>query len=57
VDLIVRTGGAIRHSGFYLYQSAYSEYYFTDILWPDFDPGEFQKAIDHFDSVQRNFGK
>jgi undecaprenyl diphosphate synthase len=35
-DLIVRTGGSIRHSGFFLYQSAYSEYYFTDTLWPDF---------------------
>ena len=35
-DLIVRTGGNIRHSGFFLYQSAYSEYYFTETLWPEF---------------------
>lgn len=47
-DLIVRTGGSIRHSGFFLYQSAYSEYYFTDTLWPDFGPIDFQKALDMY---------
>lgn len=56
-DLIVRTGGNIRHSGYFLYQSAYSEYYFTDVLWPEFDKWEFQKALSYFDGVKRNFGK
>ena len=56
-DLIVRTGGSIRHSGFYLYQSAYSEYYFTDTLWPDFGPTDFQKALDDYALSGRNFGK
>jgi undecaprenyl diphosphate synthase len=56
-DLIVRTGGSIRHSGFYLYQSAYSEYYFTDTLWPDFGPIDFQKALDAYALSGRNFGK
>jgi undecaprenyl diphosphate synthase len=56
-DLIVRTGGSIRHSGFFLYQSAYSEYYFTDTLWPDFGPIDFQKALDVYALTGRNFGK
>ncbi len=56
-DLIVRTWGNIRHSGYFLYQSAYSEYYFTDTLWPDFDQAEFDKAVSFYNSVKRNFGK
>ncbi len=56
-DIIIRTGGNIRHSGYFLYQSAYSEYYFTDVLWPDFDEKEFQKVLAYFDGVKRNFGK
>jgi undecaprenyl diphosphate synthase len=56
-DLIVRTGGSIRHSGFYLYQSAYSEYYFTDTLWPDFGALDFEKALDAYALSGRNFGK
>lgn len=56
-DLIVRTGGNIRHSGFFLYHSAYSEYYFTETLWPDFDQEAFDKVIQYYDIIQRNFGK
>lgn len=56
-DLIVRTGGNIRHSGFFLYQSAYSEYYFTETLWPEFSQWDFQKALDFFYGVKRNFWK
>ncbi len=56
-DLIVRTGGNIRHSGYFLYQSAYSEYYFTEKLWPEFDKAEFEKALTYYSWVKRNFGK
>ena len=56
-DLIVRTGGNIRHSGYFLYQSAYSEYYFTDTLWPDFSQKDFDAAIAFYEQVNRNFGK
>jgi len=56
-DLIVRTGWNIRHSGFFLYQSAYSEYYFTETLWPDFDQAEFDKACSFYEQVKRNFWK
>lgn len=56
-DLIVRTGWQIRHSGFFLYHSAYSEYYFTDTLWPDFGKVDFDKAMDYYNSIWRNFGK
>lgn len=57
-DLIVRTGGDIRHSGFYLYQSAYSEYFYTSTLWPDFSEKDFNEAYNYFEtSVHRNFWK
>ena len=56
-DLIIRTGGEERLSGFLLWQSAYSELYFTDVLWPDFDKKELVKAIDEYNSRKRNFGK
>lgn len=56
-DLIIRTGGDIRHSGFTLYDSAYSEYYFTEELWPDFDKNKFDMALDFFENCKRNFGK
>ncbi len=56
-DLIVRTGGNIRHSWYFLYQSAYSEYYFTETLWPDFDQSEFDRAVAYYDGIKRNFGK
>ena len=57
VDLIIRTGGEKRLSNFLLYQGAYSEFYFTDTLWPDFDDGEFDKAIEEFSNRNRRFGK
>ncbi len=56
-DLIVRTGWNIRHSGYLLYQSAYSEYYFTETLWPDFSQKDFDGAVDFFEWAKRNFGK
>ena len=55
-DLIVRTGGDLRISNFLLWQSAYSELYFTDTLWPDFGPEEIDKAVAEFYSRKRRFG-
>ncbi len=55
-DLIVRTAGEVRTSNFLLWQSAYSEYYFTDVLWPDFDEGEVDKAVIDFSKRKRRFG-
>ena len=55
-DLIVRTGGDLRISNFLLWQSAYSELYFTDVLWPDFDAAELEKALDEFSGRKRRFG-
>ena len=57
VDLIIRTGGEKRLSNFLLYQGAYSELYFTDVLWPDFDEQEFDKAMEEFSNRNRRFGK
>ncbi len=56
-DLLVRTGGEIRLSGFLPWQSTYSELYFTDTLWPDFDESEFEKALEDYATRQRRFGK
>ena len=56
-DLLIRTGGEIRISNFLLWQAAYSELYFTDLLWPDFDEDAFWSAIEAFRSRQRRFGK
>ncbi len=56
-DLVIRTGGEKRLSGFLLWQSEYAELYFTDILWPDFSPDEFLKAVDFFSQRQRRFGR
>ena len=56
-DLIIRTGGDIRHSWFMLYDSDYSEYFFSQKLWPDFDEKEFEKSIDFLKWSKRNFGK
>jgi len=55
-DLIIRTGGEKRLSNFLLWQAAYSELYFTDILWPDFGENEFTQAIEEFKNRKRNFG-
>ena len=56
-DLFIRTGGEQRLSNFLLWQAAYSELYFTDTLWPDFDASAFQKALDAFAARQRRFGR
>ncbi len=56
-DLIIRTGGELRLSNFMLYQGAYSELYFTDVLWPDFDEIEFDKAMQSFAIRNRRYGK
>ena len=56
-DLVIRTGGRIRLSNFLLWQTAYSELYFTQTLWPDFGPSDLKKAIDWYQTQKRNFGK
>lgn len=55
-DLIIRPSGEIRVSNFLLWQSAYSEYYFTDVLWPDFDEQELNKALAAYQKRNRRFG-
>ena len=55
-DLIVRTGGDTRISNFLLWQSAYAEYYFTDVLWPDFSESDVNAAVAAFYSRYRRFG-
>lgn len=56
-ELIIRTGGRSRISNFLLWQSAYSEFYFTTTLWPDFDEKELKKAVLWYQEQKRNFGK
>ena len=56
-DLIIRTGGELRLSNFLTYQSAYSELYFTDVLFPDFSDEEFDKALKNYAVRERRFGK
>lgn len=55
-DLIIRPSGEQRISNFLLWQSAYSEYYFTDVLWPDYTPEELEKAIAAFNKRNRRYG-
>ena len=55
-ELIIRPSGEIRTSNFLLWQSAYAEYYFTDVLWPDFDETELDKAIASYQKRERRFG-
>ncbi|HSW57056.1 MAG TPA: polyprenyl diphosphate synthase [Dehalococcoidales bacterium] len=57
VDLLIRTGGELRISNFLLWQSAYAEFYFTRVLWPDFTPGQVEKALNAFSQRKRRFGK
>ncbi len=57
IDLVVRTSGEQRISNFFLWQSAYAEFYFTDVLWPDFSEEEVKKAIDSYALRNRRFGK
>jgi undecaprenyl diphosphate synthase len=56
-ELVIRTGGRVRLSNFLLFQTAYSELYFTTVLWPDFTPNELEKAVNWYQEQQRNFGK
>lgn len=55
-DLIIRPSGEYRLSNFLIWQSAYSEFYFDDILWPDFTTKDLDRAIDHFNRRNRRFG-
>lgn len=55
-DLIIRTSGEERMSNFMLWQSAYSEFEFTDVLWPDFTPEEFERLIGLYQNRDRRFG-
>lgn len=56
VDLVIRTGGEHRISNFLLWQIAYAEFYFTDVLWPDFDEQVFEGAMNAFSHRERRFG-
>jgi undecaprenyl diphosphate synthase len=56
-DLFIRTGGEHRMSNFLLWQLAYTEFYFTDVLWPDFSKQEMQKSLDDYAKRQRRYGK
>ncbi|MBR3964092.1 MAG: di-trans,poly-cis-decaprenylcistransferase [Clostridia bacterium] len=56
-DLIVRTAGEMRLSNFLMWQSAYSEFYFTDTLWPDMGPADVDLAVEEFYKRKRRFGK
>ena len=56
-DLLIRTGGELRISNYLLWQCAYSEFYFCDTYWPDFDEEELRKAIADYQSRERRFGK
>lgn len=56
-DLIIRTGGEFRLSNYLLWQAAYSEFYVTDTLWPDFTKDEFMQAVEFFNTRERRFGK
>jgi undecaprenyl diphosphate synthase len=56
VDLVIRTGGEMRISNFMIWQTAYSELYFTPVLWPDFNEEELEKALQTYSQRQRRFG-
>lgn len=56
VDLVIRTGGEHRISNFLLWQVAYAEFFFTDVLWPDFDEQVFEGALNAFAQRERRFG-
>jgi len=57
LDLLIRTGGEYRISNFLLWQAAYAELYFSDLLWPEFDTNALKEAVEDFYSRQRRFGK
>jgi undecaprenyl diphosphate synthase len=56
LDLLIRTSGEVRLSNFLLWQAAYAELLFLDVLWPDFDEQAFAEALEHFAARQRRFG-
>jgi undecaprenyl diphosphate synthase len=56
-DLVIRTGGEYRLSNYLLWQAAYSEFFVSDVLWPDFTKEDFAKAIEFYNTRQRRFGK
>ena len=56
LDLLVRTSGEVRLSNFLLWQAAYAEMWFTDVLWPDFTPAHLQEALDAFAQRERRYG-
>ena len=55
-DLVIRTSGEQRLSNFLLWQSAYSEFYFPDLHWPDFDEAAFDRALEAYSARERRFG-
>ena len=55
-DLLIRTGGEQRISNFLLWNLAYAELWFTDVLWPDFSTAEFEAALAHYSLRQRRYG-
>ena len=55
-DLFIRTGGELRISNFFLWQLAYTELYFSEVHWPDFTAGEFEKALACFSMRKRRYG-
>ena len=57
VDLLIRTGGEFRISNFLIWQAVYSEYYFTEVLWPDFNQKELEKALLAYSQRRRRFGR
>lgn len=56
-DLVIRTSGEMRISNFLIWQCSYSEFYFSDVLWPDFNKNELIKALDYYAHRDRRFGK
>lgn len=56
-DLLIRTGGELRISNFMIWQAAYSELYFSDAFWPDFDEAEFDRALASYAARERRFGR
>ena len=56
-DLIIRTSGESRLSNFMLWQGAYAELYFTDVLWPDFTRDDLLAALAHYAECERRFGR
>ena len=56
-EILIRTGGAKRLSNFLLWQLAYTEIFFVDKLWPDFNEKDFNKILNKFNNIERKFGK